>query len=109
MDVITFIIERPFTAFVILFISYALLFTCYHQSKLRWLAYLGAVPFLVYDFLINMFVFTMIGFELPREWLVTQRLQRWKRLEPNSVLKNWRSAVAWALCGIMNRFDEDHC
>jgi len=60
---------------------------------------------LVLDAILNIVVATIAFGDLPREWLLTTRLKRYKagRL-------GWRRVVAYWVCEhLLNQFDEGHC
>lgn len=60
------------------------------------------------DVLCNIFVMTILFLELPRQWLVTQRLSKWCCTEEPS----WRKTVAkWVCVNLLDTFDPSglHC
>jgi hypothetical protein len=60
------------------------------------------------DVLVNIFVMTILFLELPRQWLVTQRLSMWCCTEQDS----WRKTVArWVCVKLLDTFDPSgvHC
>jgi len=61
---------------------------------------------LVLDFITNVVVGSVLFLDPPREWLLTDRLQRYKNLDRES----WRGKTAYWLCEhLLNQFDEGHC
>ena len=68
---------------------------------------LGLPPLVVgviLDALVNIVVCTVVLSELPREWLVTDRLKRHK------AAGGWRGKVAAWICEhLLNAFDPDGC
>lgn len=72
-----------------------------------WAKRLGAPVLLVgylLDVLANLIVFTVLMFEWPREWLVTDRLKRHK------LGTGWRSNVAqWFCRDLLDTFDPSGC
>lgn len=60
------------------------------------------------DVLVNVFVMTILFWELPRQWLVTQRLSKWCCTGGTS----WRKTVAkWVCVNFLDTFDPSgmHC
>lgn len=107
---------------VILFLS-----ACYVLMLVTWLFYLAAMNLIklkdeltgmakfngyiliiigvTLDFLLNAIVGSLLFLEPPREWLLTDRLQRHKK-KPD----HWRFKIANYICGnLLNPFDPDHC
>lgn len=99
---------HPFWAFLILFVEYAVMFTLYYQKKWKWVAYIMAVPFVIQDALVNIFALTLFG-ELPKEWLVTTRLIRWKAMKPGNGRERFRHGFAVKVCEVLHRYDPGHC
>lgn len=61
-------------------------------------------PGLLLDFLCNVFVFSVILMELPKEYLVTSRLSRWSKQH------NWRGKIArWFCINLLDGFDPSGC
>lgn len=94
---------NPITLLLV-YIAYAWLYTA--RLKVRWLAgpyYLVLVVGGLLDLVVNITWFTVILLDWPREWLLTQRVER---------LKNgsgYRARLAQQLCEVMNYFQEGHC
>ena len=61
--------------------------------------YVGAVV----DLIVNLTWATVLFLDLPKELLLTNRIER---LKSN---RGWRGAVAWKLCDLLNYFIKDHC
>ena len=61
--------------------------------------YVGAVV----DLLVNLSWFTVLFLDLPKELLLTNRIERLKSD------RGWRGAIAWKLCDLLNYFIKDHC
>jgi len=60
---------------------------------------------LVLDFALNTVVASVVFADIPREWLLTQRLKRYKVGRTG-----WRRVAAWWICEhLLNQFDEGHC
>lgn len=55
------------------------------------------------DLVVNQTWFAAIFFELPKEYLLTQRVERLKTSE------GYRGKLANALCLVMNRIQPGHC
>lgn len=100
---------------------------CYVLILMTWLFYLAAMNLikikddlsgiakfngyiliaigLVLDVLLNVIVGSLLFLELPRELLLTDRLQRHKK-KPD----HWRYKIAHFIChNLLNPFDPDHC
>lgn len=94
--------------------------------ELTWQAKLFAYPLavcgIIMDFLTNVVVGTIIFLDVPREWLLTQRLQRYlenmdnfytdSSKEPPSKLNRWRwDAALWICTHLLDPFDSRgyHC
>lgn len=67
-----------------------------------------AYPFVWFSFsmdiLYNIFYATFKYKDLPREFLFTSRLERYKAGEDG-----WRKIEAEDICAILNQYDEGHC
>jgi hypothetical protein len=60
---------------------------------------------LLLDVAVNVLVGTVVFADLPREWLLTERLKRMKREG-----KWWQRMTAYWICEhLLNQFDEGHC
>ena len=102
--------ENPLLSFLVLLAEFIIIFKIYHKVQNIWLHRVLAVFFIPQDVVVNLVAMSLIGLELPQEWLVTQRAHRWKRIEsPNSWRQAWRKQFATGLCDILNRYDAGHC
>jgi hypothetical protein len=88
------------------------LYRAHLSGRLSRIAAILGAPWLLLgalvDVIAQMTVATVVFAEWPREWLVTQRLQRYIRTEPNS----WRGQRAMRLCmKLLDPFDPTgkHC
>ena len=61
--------------------------------------YVGAIV----DLIVNLTWFTVLFLDVPKELLLTNRIER---LKANT---GWRGAIAWKLCDLLNYFIKDHC
>ena len=61
--------------------------------------YVGAIV----DLVVNLTWFTLLFMDVPKELLLTNRIER---LKSNA---GWRGVVAWKLCDLLNYFIKDHC
>lgn len=107
--------ERPILSIVILFIAYVIIYSAYYQRKWRWLYYVMAIPFVILDAINNIAAMTVLTLDLPREWLVTGRLKRYKKQygsipeDQLSPLQKWRYKLAIKICRQLNKYDPNHC
>jgi len=83
------------------------------SGRLSRAAYAFGLPWVVIGYLVdvvaNIFVATLLFLELPRELLVTDRLQRYIKTEGTSA---WRRSIAvWVCDDLLDIFDPsgDHC
>ena len=106
---IQFVWDNKILSFVVLFIEYALMFTIYYQTKFKWVAKAFAPIFVLQDAIVNVIVMSTLFLELPEEWLVTSRLKRWKKLNPQSLLEKMRFCFSWYMCRQLNKYDPDYC
>lgn len=112
MSVIEWIINYPISSIAILLVEYIVIMLLYHRTNRTGakIAKVLAVPFVVQDFLVNVFAVSLLFLELPQEYLVTARLQRWKRIpQEHGNMKGVRRRFAWFMCDILNRYDPGHC
>lgn len=56
-----------------------------------------------FDIIVNLTWFTVIFLDVPRELLVTQRVERLKSA------KGYRGKLANLICNLMNRIQSGHC
>lgn len=61
--------------------------------------YVGAVV----DLVVNLTWFTVLFLDVPKELLLTNRIERLK------ASTGWRGAVAWKICDLLNYFIINHC
>ncbi len=110
IDLFTWLVTNPLLSVVALaaqFIIVMRLHQKYHNKYLH--AILGAW-FIPQDMVVNVIAFTIIGLEFPKEFLVTARMKRWKKLNPNdSDLNVYRTHVANGICNLLNKYDMGHC
>ncbi len=97
-------------AFWVLYLAIMSLYRAHLNNKLTKLGYVLGSPLLivglVIDFIMNLTIFTVLFFELPKEWLVTKRLQRHIRRS------GWRFKLANFICEHMLNFADptgNHC
>lgn len=57
----------------------------------------------VLDMLVNLTYFTVIYWDIPKEWLLTQRTERLKSAS------GYRGKLANLLCKLLNHFQAGHC
>jgi hypothetical protein len=60
------------------------------------------------DVLANFVFFTVIGLEMPKEWLSTARMCRWYSDKGDSLMSRWRAGIArWFGVQVLNDIDPD--
>ena len=94
LDLLTWLAMHPFLSALALFVQFAVMMTIHHRAHNKYLHYAMAIWFLPQDFVVNAVLMTIIGMELPQEWTVTARLQRWKKLNDLTILGRWRHGFA---------------
>lgn len=109
IDLLTYLATHPIESFLITLVQFIVVMKIHHKAHNKYLHYVLAAWFIPQDFVVNVVLFTIIGLELPREWLVTARLKRWKKSTGTSLLDAWRYAAGVKLCDILNRYDAGHC
>ena len=109
LALLQYLAEHPIQSFFIALVQFAVLMTISNKINNRALYTLFALWFVPQDVIVNMVLFRILGLEAPREWTVTSRLKRWKRLSPYSRLDKWRYRIGHGLCKTLNRFDPGHC
>ena len=105
------IIYLIFAFFVTIKVAEKAIETKFEKLVLWFIVY----PFVLFDWLMNMTVMTVVCFDLPasRTEVVTARMKRYKRayqfVEPPRLIDKWRSWFSFFLCDIANAITEDHC
>ena len=84
-----------------------------HRAQLHPIAKIHAYPLLfiglIFDFLVNVVVGTILFLDLPQETLLTGRLKRYHRIAYENT---WRAQLAdWICTHLLDQFDPDgdHC
>lgn len=90
--------------FFIMYVASMGMIRAHSEKKLNGVLWVLCLPFvavsIVLDFINNMTVFSLIYFELPREWVVTDRLKR------HAKGTGWRKSLSyWFGNTILNAFD----
>lgn len=87
------------------------LYRAHLDKRLHGLNRILASPVVVFGIVIdvfsNMIIAPVVFLDLPREWMVTQRLSRYIKTDTG-----WRAALAERICnGLLDAFDPtgDHC
>jgi hypothetical protein len=80
-------------------IALLLVFIIYAKTSNKYVMYIGAVI----DFLVNITWFSLIFLDVPKEYLLTKRVER---LKMNT---GWRGKLANALCKLLNKIQQNHC
>ena len=113
LDIVQWTIDAPLESVGILGVMYVVLFTLAAQKKFRRVAAVAIYPFGAFDALVNITAMTILMGDLPKEWLVTHRLQRYKADYTRHLPITWRQRyqlwVATLACKAMNKIDPDHC
>jgi hypothetical protein len=89
-------IFNPITLLLV-YIAYS---KCSKGSVPYYIAVLIGVPI---DFVVNVTWFSVIFWELPKEWLLTKRVSRLK------VKDGYRGKLAGLICKLLNYFQPEHC
>ena len=106
--------------FAICFLYYIVLMELHRFFGRAWWVKVLAVPFLVvFDAPLNLTLFTVVCVDLPREWLITSRMKRYRKkyngIKPSELksLHKWRSLLRWYICdNHLDKYDSitgDHC
>lgn len=102
------LVAYSIAALVALFLFYVILFQI-HYSRFSKIAKVLAIPFVIADFATNMGPMSVLMLELPREYLVTARLKRYKRYTGTGGMRGYRRDFAFWLCEKLNKYDPEHC
>lgn len=74
----------------------------------KWLSYPSVLVAVILDVVVNICVATFVFRQLPRQWLVTTRLQEYKN-DPKHA-GTWRQRRAeWWCTHVLHPFDDGHC
>ena len=109
MELLEWLAANPIQSIVVLFANYAICMTLYHKIQNEYFHALLAIWFIPQDVVVNIFAMSFIGMERPKEWLVTDRLQRWLRNTNSGLLWDWRFTFANKTCQLLHMFDAGHC
>lgn len=109
-DLLWFFVEHPIISFILLFVEFVVIMKIHYKAHNKYLHAVMAVFFVPQDVVANVVFTSIVGLELPQEWLVTSRMKRWKKLNPTqSRLYSWRFNFATKLCEQLNKHDAGHC
>jgi len=109
-DLLAWLAANTVKSLVVLLVQYIIIMKIHYKVHNVYYHAILSIWFLPQDFIVNTVLFSIIGLEYPREYTVTSRLKRWKKLQVNQPLGMWRYMVATKLCNILNMFDKDgHC
>ena len=108
-DILTYLAAHPVQSFFIVLAQFIIVMKIHHKTHNEYLHYVLAAWFVPQDIVVNWVLFSIIGMELPKEWVVTDRLKRWKKSQSDKSIDRHRSRIAWKLCEILNRYDAGHC
>ena len=122
IDLITAILMISVLGSVALYMYYILIMTLRNKFGITWWVMLLGAGFLLFDAFVNIFIVSVLYFERPHEWLVTDRLHRWCEhyefvlLErPLKWYEVWRFKTARVVCDHpeygLDKFDPlgSHC
>ena len=109
LELLHYLATHPIESFFIVLAQFFAVMWIHNKFHNKWLHGVLALWFIPQDAICNIFLFSIIGMELPREWLVTTRLKRWKQLRSTTFLDYWHHAVAHKVCAILNKADLGHC
>lgn len=103
-------------AFWLVYVLVMGIYRTYLAGRLTWAMFVLGFPFVIIgglmDMLSNATVATLVCWQRPHEWFVTQRFEKYLRFESPTGLDLWRYNVAKWVCGhLLNPFDPDgnHC
>ncbi len=118
IDYITWALNHPIQAFLILFVQYAILATLHNKfPDAKWMLPLFII-FQAQNIFLNWTLFTFLFVDRPEEWDegITFRLKRYKKIKLDRdwsgikyLLNYWRYNFAVYFCKLLNKFDENHC
>jgi archaellum biogenesis protein FlaJ (TadC family) len=80
-------------------ITLLLVFIIYAKTNNKYVMYVGAVI----DFIVNITWFSLIFLDVPKEYLLTKRVERLKQN------LGWRGKLANILCVLLNKIQPEHC
>ena len=83
-----------------------------HWTIKHGLYYVAGSIGIVLDFYLNIITMTLVCFDAPREWVVTERLRRYHKLQPKNWRQQWRYSLSRFVCNKwLNPFDRTgtHC
>lgn len=114
LDYLAWLAVNPVWAFLLLLIQFIIFMKLYHRyEQKKSLKILFGLIFQPQNFVVNATGISLIGWELPKwgekEFVTTQRMHRWKQLEPDTQLNAWRLKFSTKLCEILNKYDQGHC
>ena len=110
LDLLQWLAQNPIKSIVVVFVQFVIIMKIHHRAHNKTLHILLSLWFIPQDAVVNVVAASIIGLELPQEWLVTSRMKRWKKLDPTkSRIKNWRYYFATKMCEQLNRHDLGHC
>jgi len=114
LDILQWLAQNPIKSIVVAFVQFAIIMKIHHSAHNKVLHVLLSLWFIPQDVVVNVVAASIIGLELPEEWLVTTRMKRWKKLDPEnragkSRIKDWRYYFATQMCKALSRYDMGHC
>ncbi len=111
-EYITWMIENPVASIFLLMIEFALIMGISKQKRFKPVAYVAAAIFILQDLAMNLIICTIIFLDLPKEYLVTARMKRYKKkykTKRNNPIEKFRYYFSVYMCKYLNLFDEGHC
>ena len=76
-----------------------IVFILYAKTMNKIIMYIGAII----DFVVNVTWFTLIFLDVPKEYLLTKRVERLKSSE------GYRGKLANIICKLLNKIQQNHC
>lgn len=110
IELLFWLASHPVLSFFVVLLQFFIVMKIHHKAHNKILHYIMAAWFIPQDVVVNLVAISIIGLELPQEWLVTTRMKRWKKLNGQvKPIEKWRWLFSVKLCDILNKADAGHC
>jgi len=109
LDLLAWLAENPILSAIFLLVQYIVIMLLRDKTRNKLLMTAATLWFIPQDVVVNIVFMSIIGMELPQEWLVTDRLKRWKKITGLGRMNHLRHEFGWRVCNMLNRWDEGHC